>query len=130
MHSRQAIAYARELDLARALLAQGNLDAAHSHLKRAHVIGQAHAGAHMRVHARMLALEWRRRRPLAVLGQAVRIVLGGLGSAVGVVPTGNTGGSDISMFKRLPIAPELQALIDDRASDEAGAPITRPPQQP
>ncbi len=130
MHSRQAIAYARELDLARALLAQGNLDAAHSHLERAHVIGQAHAGAHMRVHARMLALEWRRRRPLAVLGQAVRIVLGGLGSAVGVVPTGNTGGSDISMFKRLPVAPELQALIDDRASDEAGAPITRPPQQP
>ncbi len=40
------------------------------------------------------------------------------------------GGSDISMFKRLPVAPELQALIDDRASDEAGAPITRPPQQP
>lgn len=130
MHSRQAIAYARELDLARALLARGELDAAHSHLERAHVIGQAHAGAHMRVHARMLALEWRRRRPLAVLGQAVRIVLGGLGSAVGVVPTGNTGGSDISMFKRLPVAPELQALIDDRASDEAGAPITRPPQQP
>ena len=136
MHSRQAIAYARELELARALLAQGELDAAHSHLERAHVIGQAHAGAHMRVHARMLALEWRRRRPLAVLGQAVRIVLGGLGSAVGVVPTGNTGntgntgGSDISMFKRLPVAPELQALIDDRASDEAGAPITRPPQQP
>jgi hypothetical protein len=42
----------------------------------------------------------------------VRIVLGVLGSAVGVVPVGNTGGTDISMFKRMPIEPELQRIID------------------
>jgi hypothetical protein len=35
-----------------------------------------------------------------------------IGSAVGVVPVGNTGGSDISMFKRLPVPPELQSIID------------------
>ena len=46
------------------------------------------------------------------VGQAVRLVLGVIGSAIGVVPIGNTGGTDISMFKRLPIAPDLQTIID------------------
>lgn len=49
---------------------------------------------------------------MAVFGQTVRIVLGMLGSAVGIVPVGNTGGTDISMFKRMPIDPELQNIID------------------
>jgi hypothetical protein len=40
-----------------------------------------------------------------------------LGSAVGVVPVGNTGGSDVSMFKRMPIEPELQNIIDGGAPD-------------
>jgi hypothetical protein len=42
----------------------------------------------------------------------MRIILGTLGSAVGVVPVGNSGGTDVSMFKRMAIAPELQRLID------------------
>ena len=49
----------------------------------------------------------------------MRLVLGILGSAVGKVPVGNTGGSDISMFKRMPIAPELQDIIDGRAPPDA-----------
>jgi hypothetical protein len=64
----------------------------------------------------MFTLEIRRRRVAAAFGQAVRIVLGVVGSAVGVVPVGNTGGTDISMFKRLPIAPELQKIIDGDSS--------------
>ena len=64
-------------------------------------------------HWLMLTLEIRRRRVAAAFGQAVRLVLGVIGSAIGVVPIGNTGGSDISMFKRLPIAPDLQEIIDD-----------------
>jgi len=49
---------------------------------------------------------------MAAIGQTVRIVLGGLGSAIGIVPAGNTGGTDISMFKSMPIEPELQNIID------------------
>jgi hypothetical protein len=60
----------------------------------------------------MLAVELRRGRLIAAFGQVVRIVLGILGSAAGVVPVGNTGGTDISMFKRMPIEPELQKIID------------------
>ena len=63
----------------------------------------------------MLQVELRQRRSAAVLGQVVRIVLSALGSAVGVVPTGNTGGTDISMFKRMPVEAELQNIIDGRA---------------
>ena len=68
----------------------------------------------------MLKVEIRRRRPAAAFGQAVRIVLGVLGSAAGVVPVGNTGGSDVGMFKRMPIDPELQTIIDAGAPPEAG----------
>ena len=60
----------------------------------------------------MFKVEILRRRPVAALGQLVRIVLGALGSAIGVVPIGNTGGSDVNMFKRMPIDPELQNIID------------------
>lgn len=90
----------------------GDLEGAFHHLERAHVIGQAFVAEHAKAHWLMFRLEIRRRRAAAVLGQAVRLVLGVIGSTIGVVPIGNTGGTDISMFKRLPIAPELQEIID------------------
>lgn len=107
-----------EIAAARARMAAGELEAAMPHLERAHVIGQRLVGPHVLSHWLMLKLELRRGRPLAAWGQLVRIVLGALGSAVGVVPAGNTGGSDISMFQRLPVPPELQAEIDQLNSKE------------
>lgn len=118
MNAVQAEAFEAEISSAKTLLAKGELAAGFSHLERAHVIGQAHVLPHMRSHWLMLQVELRLRRPVAALGQAVRIVLGGIGSAVGVIPVGNTGGSDISMFRRLPVAPELQDLIDGRRPDD------------
>ena len=105
-------AFDREITLGKSLMLSGDLERAFGHLERAHVLGQAHVGPHAKAHWLMLRLEIRRGRFAAVLGQAVRLVLGILGSAVGIVPIGNTGGTDISMFKRLPIAPELQEIID------------------
>lgn len=115
----QKSAFEAEIAQAKALIASGELAAGFTHLERAHVIGQAHVGPHVQSHWLMLEVEIRRQRPLAALGQAVRIVLGGLGSAVGIIPTGNTGGSDISMLKRMPIAPELQSIIDGKAPDDS-----------
>ncbi len=60
----------------------------------------------------MLKIGRRRRSMAEVFGQAIRIVFGALGSAVGVVPTGNTGGTNISMFKRVPIAPAIARKLD------------------
>ena len=116
MNPQQQAAFAAAIAAARRCLAQGAPDAAQAHLERAHVLGQRQVRPHVLSHWLMLRVALQRRRGLAALGQAVRIVLGAAGSAVGVVPVGNTGGSDIGMFRRLPVAPELQALIDGPAA--------------
>jgi hypothetical protein len=118
MNPVRRVAFDNEIARAKELMARGELDASFPHLERAHVIGQAFVIPHARSHWLMLRVELRRRRGMAAFGQAVRIVLGALGSAVGVVPVGNTGGSDVSMFKRMPVEPELQDIIE-------GVPLSR-----
>ncbi len=111
MHPTQQQAFDHSVSTARELMRLGALDAAFSHLERAHVLGQYEVLPHVLTHALMLqhaVLAW---EPLAALGQAVRIVLGALGSAVGRVPVGNTGGSNVSMFAPMPIPADLQALL-------------------
>ena len=112
MNRVQKMAFGNEIAMARAFIAKGEIEAGFPHLERAHVIGQAFVAPHALTHWMMLRVEIKRRRVGGVLGQIARIVLGALGSAVGVVPVGNTGGTDISMFKRIPVPPELQKLID------------------
>lgn len=114
MNPVQQSAFDAEMAQAKNLIAHGELAAAFPHLERAHVIGQAYVRPHVVTHWHMFRVEVRRRRPVAAFGQAVRMFLGGLGSAVGVIPVGNTGGSDISMFRRMPIAPDIQRIIDGR----------------
>jgi len=109
-----AQAFEAEMDAAWNLYRAGRLDAAFRHLERAHVLGQRYVIPHVRSHWLMLRIGLARRAPGEVWGQAVRIVLGALGSAVNVVPVGNTGGTDISMFKRLPISPEVARIIDGK----------------
>lgn len=101
-----------EFASARSHMAAGEFDAAMARLERAHVIGQQQVLPHVLSHWLMLKTELRRGRIVAAFGQLLRIVLGAAGSAVGVFPAGNTGGSDVSMFKRMPISAELQAAID------------------
>lgn len=91
---------------------KGQLDQAFKHLEVAHVLGQRYVLPHVLSHWWMLKIGLKRRAPTEVVGQAVRIVLGAFGSAVGVVPTGNTGGTNISMFRRMPIAPEIKRYLD------------------
>jgi hypothetical protein len=112
MNPVRSVAFDNEIAQAKELIARGELEAGFPHLERAHVIGQAFVVPHATSHWLMLKVEFRRRRVMAAFGQIVRIVLGILGSAVGVVPVGNTGGTDISMFKRMPIEPELQNIMD------------------
>jgi Protein of unknown function (DUF3703) len=115
MNPTQKSAYQAEITEAKRLLALGKIASGFAHLERAHVLGQAYVLPHMHTHWLMLKVEIRRRRPMAAFGQVIRFVFGGIGSALGHIPVGNTGGSDISMFKSMPIAPELKAIIEDRA---------------
>jgi len=75
--------------------------------------------SHVLSHWHMLAVAFRRHEPRAVLGQLARVFLGAIGSAVGSVPSGNTGGTDISMFKSMPIDPELLSIMRGRVPDIA-----------
>lgn len=115
------MAFENEIVSAKQLIARGELERSLVPLSRAHVLGQAFVVPHARAHWWMLRVESRRRRPRAACGQAVRIVLGVLGSLVGVVPLGNTGRSDVSMFARMPIAPELQRILDGDAPPDTRA---------
>jgi hypothetical protein len=45
------------------------------------------------------------------LGQVFRIVGATTKTAIGFILSGNTGGSNVSPFKVLPVSPELAAII-------------------
>jgi hypothetical protein len=91
---------------------EGDAARAFGHLERAHVLGQPATVHHVRVHWRMFVWGWRQRHPRECLGQLVRMVGAATKTGVGLVPTGNTGGANVSPVKVMPIAPELAAIID------------------
>jgi hypothetical protein len=59
----------------------------------------------------MLGHGLRTRNLREIMGQLPRIVLGFLGSFVGRVPVGNTGGANVPAEQPMPIPPDLQALL-------------------
>lgn len=105
-------AFEERMSTAARYYAQGSFDQAFQQLEVAHVLGQRHVVPHVVSHWWMLKLGLKRRSLSEVLGQAIRILLGALGSALGIVPTGNTGGTNISMFKRLPIEQGIRKLLE------------------
>jgi hypothetical protein len=54
----------------------------------------------------------RRRKPAEVAGQLGRLAAAALVTGLGWLPHGNTGGADVSAFRRMPIPDDLQRLID------------------
>lgn len=92
-----------------------DLDEAFSRFETAHVLGQHHVLPHSRTHAWFLRIGWRRRDAREVAGQLLRLVAGAIGSALGLVPLGNTGGANVSPLAVMPIPDELRALLDKDA---------------
>ena len=103
----------REIIAAYQADAQGKPDVAFSHLERAHILGQTSTVEHVRVHWHMLLWSIRQRNVQECLGQLLRIVGAAISTAVGLVPRGNTGGTNVNPFKSMPIPPELAALIEE-----------------
>jgi hypothetical protein len=101
-----------ELDAAQHARARRDFCGEFAHLERAHVLSQATTLLHVRVHAAMLLWGIRQRSVREVAGQLFRIVGAATKSWAGLVPQGNTGGANVDAFRRMPIAPELQHLID------------------
>jgi hypothetical protein len=69
-------------------------------------------GSHVRVHWLMFAWGVKRRDAPEVLGQVVRLIGAATKTAIGLVPSGNTGGSNISPVQRVPIPADLAAIIE------------------
>jgi len=113
------IAFEHELSSARGARRAGALDRAMHHLERAHVLGQAWVGPHVRSHVAMLRVGIARRDAREVLGQLLRIPAGALGSAVGVVPTGNTGGANVGAFRPMPVPEDLARQLAAARAEES-----------
>ena len=106
-----------EISMAQMSLKRGLPDAAFSSLERAHVLGQESTILHTRVHFEMLVWGFRQRSAKEVLGQLFRMIGAATKTGIGLVPHGNTGGSNVSPFKRMTIAPDLA----DKISTAKGA---------
>lgn len=97
--------------------AQGKPDVAFLHLERAHILGQTSTVEHVRAHWHMFLWSIRQRNVRECLGQLLRIAGAAIGTAIGLVPQGNTGGTNVNPFQPMPIPPDLAALIEEaRAS--------------
>lgn len=101
-----------ELDAATDADANGEADRAFRYLERAHVLGQASTFEHVRVHGRMFLWAIRHRKAGEALGQLWRLLAAALMTAFGWVPWGNTGGTNVSGLRRMPVPPDLQRILD------------------
>lgn len=103
----------REILAARQAEARGKPAVAFSHLERAHILGQTSTVEHVRVHWHMFLWGIRQRNLGECLGQLLRIVGAAIGTVVGLVPRGNTGGTNVNPFQPMPIPPDLAAKIKE-----------------
>ena len=101
-----------ELGEAERCSAQRDAAGAFTHLERAHVLGQSSTRLHVMAHWHMLTWAVRNARPGEFVGQVVRIVGAATKTAMGLVPEGNTGGSNVSPFKRMAVPADLAASIE------------------
>lgn len=106
-----------ELSSAKEARSAGSPQQEFIHLERAHVLGQESTYWHVKVHALMLAWAIRNASVREALGQLFRIVGAATKTAFGFVPQGNTGGANVSPFKKMPINHDLAALIHKAKSD-------------
>ena len=60
----------------------------------------------------MLLWGARQRRPRECVGQLLRLAGAATKTALGLVPHGNTGGANVSPFRRMHVPPDLAALIE------------------
>ncbi|WP_303310484.1 DUF3703 domain-containing protein [Hymenobacter sp. BT730] len=103
--------YYAELAAARAAYLRQESATAFHHLERAHILGQRWALSHTHVHMLMLRHGMRTGSLREVLGQIPRVFLGFLGSLVGRVPIGNTGGANVPAEQPMPLPTDLEGWL-------------------
>ncbi|WP_105258289.1 DUF3703 domain-containing protein [Pseudoalteromonas sp. T1lg88] len=113
MNFTQAIrsAVLRELVMARRARLSTQRTQEFKHLENAHVLGQESTYWHTYIHWRMLVWGWKNKAYSEVVGQILRIVGAISKTAIGLLPTGNTGGANVSPFKPMPLSSECAQAI-------------------
>ncbi|KAA2218707.1 MULTISPECIES: DUF3703 domain-containing protein [Flavobacteriaceae] len=104
--------YLDELNLYRSSLHSGNSSQAWHHLERSHILGQSYPLEHTYTHWSMLKFGLRQRNTKEVLGQVLRLLVGGWKSFIDHVPIGNTGGSDVPPLKRMEMPEDIAKILN------------------
>lgn len=109
---KQITPYVNE-ELAKAKLAEQDGDAAKAftHLENAHVLGQEATLIHVKVHYLMLVWGIKQKSLKEVIGQIIRLIGAAALTRIKGVPIGNTGGSNVSAVKPMPIKKEHAEII-------------------
>jgi hypothetical protein len=92
-------------------LSSSKLKEAWSHLDRAHLLAQAYPVEHTYIHYKMLQFGIKINSRKEIIGQIPRLLVGGIKSFFGQIPTGNTGGSNVSPWKKMPIDIEINEIF-------------------
>lgn len=101
-------AFRTELDAARNAASS---EAFWTAAERAHVLSQPWPWPHTWAHAVMLGRALRERDRVEVVGQVIRLLVAGPGSAIGRYPEGNTGRSRVPLTQTMPVPADLAALL-------------------
>jgi len=112
-------AFNEEMQMARSLYYSKQYLQCFQHLERAHILGQRHYIPHVVNHYWMLKVGWRRHDAREIFGQILRIV-GSVGSLIGLIPIGNTGGANVSPVKPMPIPSDLAHFFDKNSMGKPG----------
>lgn len=94
-----------------ALMFRGEYRRAYTLFGRAHVLGQRWVLPHIRSHWAFMVWGWRRRDWQEILGQCLRLPVGIVGSLIGWLPMGNTGGADVRSTRPMPIPEDIADLL-------------------
>lgn len=106
----------KELALARERRSYDDHRVEFKHLENAHILGQESTYWHVKVHTLMLFWAVRNKAPKEFSGQLLRIIAAGILTVFGLIPKGNTGGSNVNPLKVMPISEQQEAII--RAAKE------------
>ncbi len=93
----------------------GDKPAAWSALERAHIVAQPYLALHLASHWAMLTYALRETDFKEVWGQCLRLALVPLGAISGRLPIGNTGRSNVSAFRPMPIPQDLLARMNNKS---------------
>lgn len=103
--------YRKELEIYKREMSDANLQLAWRQLERIHIIGQPWFVQHTYSHWLMLRFGIKVKNKKEILGQLPRLLLGGIKSFVGKIPTGNTGGANVPPLRVMEIPDEIKKMM-------------------